>query len=176
MTAISHNTPREATAPWVLPGDYSLVLTVNDKSATQPITVKMDPRIKATSADLAEQFDFSKKLYDGRFKLEPIGKKFTALVEAVAKAKEQAGDQPVKQQLEAFTKKLEQFASPNRRPGSPLSLAVLSNTRQLFGQIQEVDFGTYAAGEESRRPGSLGRSRINPREVARFRRAGSFRR
>jgi hypothetical protein len=35
-------------APWVAPGGYSVRLTVNGKSQTQPITVKMDPRVKVT--------------------------------------------------------------------------------------------------------------------------------
>ncbi len=104
MTAIYRNTPQESTGPWALPGDYSLVLTVNGKSYTQPLTVKMDPRVKASPADLTEQFELSKKLYDIRARLEPIGKSFDALNEAITKAKESAGDQPVKQQLDAFTK------------------------------------------------------------------------
>ncbi len=49
MTAIYRNTPPESTGPWALPGDYSLVLTVNGQSYTQPLTVKMDPRVKASS-------------------------------------------------------------------------------------------------------------------------------
>jgi len=35
-------------APWVAPGTYTLRLTANGKSVTQPITVRMDPRVKVT--------------------------------------------------------------------------------------------------------------------------------
>ena len=35
-------------SPWVAPGTYSVRLTVDGKSSTQPITVKMDPRVKET--------------------------------------------------------------------------------------------------------------------------------
>jgi photosystem II stability/assembly factor-like uncharacterized protein len=139
MTAIYRNTPEESTGPWAVPGDYSLVLNVNGQSYTQPLTVKMDPRVKASPADLAEQFELSKKLYDLRTRLEPIGKRFDAINEAIGKAKERAGEQPVKQQLEAFVKKLEEFAPPNPRPGSPLSFAALDNAQRLFGTIQHVD-------------------------------------
>ena len=114
-------------------------LNVNGKSFTQPLTVKMDPRVKASFADLTEQFELSKKLYDLRATLEPIGKSFDALNKAIAKAKERAGDQPVKQQLDAFTKKMEEFAPPNPRPGAPLSLAALDNVKRLFGTMQDVD-------------------------------------
>ena len=35
-------------SPWVAPGTYSVRLTANGKSLTQPITIKMDPRVKIT--------------------------------------------------------------------------------------------------------------------------------
>ena len=139
MTAIYRNTPEESTGPWAVPGDYSLVLNVNGQSYTQPLSVKMDPRVKASPADLAEQFELSKKLYDLRARLEPIGKSFDAINEAIGKAKERAGDQPVKQQLEAFGRNWKRFAPPNPRPGSPLSFAALDNAKRLFGTIQDVD-------------------------------------
>ncbi len=139
MTAIYRNTPAESTGPWALPGDYSLVLNVSGQSYTQLLVVKMDPRVKASPADLAEQFELSDKLYDLRVRLEPIGKRFDAINEAIVKAKERAGDKSVKQQLEAFVKKLEEFAPPNPRPGSPLSFAALDDAQRLVGTIQHVD-------------------------------------
>ncbi|HEX7939255.1 MAG TPA: hypothetical protein VF483_09715, partial [Gemmatimonadaceae bacterium] len=48
----------------VLPGHYQVRLTVNGKTLTQPLTVKMDPRISATAADLTLQFTLSKRVYD----------------------------------------------------------------------------------------------------------------
>ena len=61
MTAVAYQTAPEPTAPWVVPGNYSVTLTSGGKTFTQPLTVKMDPRVKASAADLAQQFDFSKK-------------------------------------------------------------------------------------------------------------------
>ena len=40
---------------WVLPGSYTVKLTVDGKSYTQPLKVVNDPRVKATAADLAKQ-------------------------------------------------------------------------------------------------------------------------
>ncbi len=40
-------------------------LTVDGKSYTQPLTLKMDPRVKTTPLGLAQQFTLSKQLYDG---------------------------------------------------------------------------------------------------------------
>ncbi len=40
-----------------LPGNYTIKLTVQGKSYTQPLTVRMDPRIKTPLADLQKQFE-----------------------------------------------------------------------------------------------------------------------
>jgi hypothetical protein len=66
MTAIYLNTAPEKTSPWVLPGNYSVKLTVNGKTYTQPLTVKMDPRVKTTVADLQKQHALSLTCYEGR--------------------------------------------------------------------------------------------------------------
>ncbi|MFL6526824.1 MAG: WD40/YVTN/BNR-like repeat-containing protein, partial [Chthoniobacterales bacterium] len=59
MNAIIRNTPPEPTGPWARPASYSIALNVNGKSYTQPLTLKMDPRLQASQADLAEQFALS---------------------------------------------------------------------------------------------------------------------
>src|SRR5262249_40898988 len=41
MTAIYRNTPSEPMGPWVLPGEYTVKLTVDGKTLTQLLTVKM---------------------------------------------------------------------------------------------------------------------------------------
>jgi hypothetical protein len=131
-----------------MPGDYSVVLTVGGKIFTQPLTVKMDPRVKVSAADLAKQFELSKALYDTRAALLPIGKSFDSLVAEVAKAKEKAGDKPVKEKIEALNVKLQEFADPIRvRAGQSLQLDVLSTVEKLFGDLQEVDAAPTAATE-----------------------------
>jgi photosystem II stability/assembly factor-like uncharacterized protein len=56
-----HQLPQGAI---VLPGHYQAVLTVAGKSYRQNFTVTMDPRIKVSQADLAEEFDLKRKLSD----------------------------------------------------------------------------------------------------------------
>ncbi len=46
--AVPHRTHAAVDAPWVAPGTYTVRLTANGKSFTQPIVVKMDPRVKIT--------------------------------------------------------------------------------------------------------------------------------
>ncbi|MFN2621863.1 MAG: WD40/YVTN/BNR-like repeat-containing protein [Chthoniobacterales bacterium] len=142
MTAVFQKTAPQPTGPWVPPGEYSVVLTAAGKTFAQPLTVKMDPRVKVLPADLAKQFDLSKALYQTRATLLPIGKSFDALVAEVAKAKERAGEQPIKEKIEAFHQKLETFGDPApSRPEQPLHFDVLSKVEQLFGHLQEADAG-----------------------------------
>jgi hypothetical protein len=65
MTAVYHDTPSEPRGPWVHPGQYVVRLTANGSSYDQPLTVKMDPRVKTPAAGLQQQFDLSMQCYDG---------------------------------------------------------------------------------------------------------------
>jgi photosystem II stability/assembly factor-like uncharacterized protein len=52
ISAVPGRTPLTPQGPLVLPGDYTVRLTVNGHSETAPVTVKMDPRIQTSPADL----------------------------------------------------------------------------------------------------------------------------
>lgn len=145
IAAVYQNTPPTATAPWVMPGDYSVTLSVNGKSYTQPLTVNMDPRIKASKAELQEQFELSRQLYLLRPSLEPIGKSFDSMTEQVTKLKGQASDSSVAEKLDAFSEKLKELGPPHPRPGAPPSLYVLDSVRRLFDDLQAVDAGPTPA-------------------------------
>jgi acyl carrier protein phosphodiesterase len=62
IAAILHDTPREPRGPWALPGRYTVRLTVNGTTYTQPLTVRMDPRVKTSLADLRLQFATAERL------------------------------------------------------------------------------------------------------------------
>jgi len=55
ISAILRNTPLYPLGAWVLSGNYTAKLTVDGKSYTQPLMVKMDPRIKTSLDDLRKQ-------------------------------------------------------------------------------------------------------------------------
>ena len=65
ISAIYQNTPLYPLGPSVLPGVYTVKLTANGNSLTQPLTVKMDPRVKTSAADLTQQFNLSLEAYRG---------------------------------------------------------------------------------------------------------------
>jgi hypothetical protein len=140
MTAVPHNTAPEATSPWVVPGDYSVVLTVDGKSFTQPLRVKMDPRVKASAADLAQQFELSKELYEVRPALETLNNNLSRWSAEVGKAKALAGQNAVTAELDALHKKLAEIAGPPKpRASTTLSLELLDQLKTLFGRLQSVD-------------------------------------
>jgi photosystem II stability/assembly factor-like uncharacterized protein len=60
--AIAHDTPRLPQGPLALPGKYTVRLTADGQSYTAPLTVKMDPRVKTSPADLEQLFNLETKL------------------------------------------------------------------------------------------------------------------
>ena len=63
IAAIYGETAPVPTSPWVMPGNYTIKLTVDGKSYTQPLTVKIDPRVKTPLTELQRQYDLSDKCY-----------------------------------------------------------------------------------------------------------------
>jgi len=64
ISAIVHNTPLLPLGARALPGSYTVRLTVDGQSYTQPLTVRMDPRVKTPLAGLLEQFRLANRLTD----------------------------------------------------------------------------------------------------------------
>ena len=55
ISAIAGDTPREPRGPLALPGTYTVRLTVGGRTMTQPLTVRMDPRVHAPAPALLAQ-------------------------------------------------------------------------------------------------------------------------
>jgi len=65
ISAILHDTPEYPLGAWVLPGKYTVKLTVDDKSYTQTLVVKMDPRVTTPLDDLRKQHDMQVGAVEG---------------------------------------------------------------------------------------------------------------
>jgi len=48
--------------PWAAPGNYTVELTADGQTYSQPLTVKMDPRVKVSQADLEKQLDLAQQI------------------------------------------------------------------------------------------------------------------
>src|SRR5208337_1960214 len=78
IAAVPWNTAPAPTSPWVMPGNYKLVLTVDGQKYTQPLTVQMDPRVKTPVGDLQRQFDLSQQMYQDLLELQSVIHRATA--------------------------------------------------------------------------------------------------
>jgi hypothetical protein len=65
ISAIYQDTPRGPHGPFVAPGKYMVRLTVDGRSATQPLIVRRDPRVQTPPAQLAQQHRLSMQVYEG---------------------------------------------------------------------------------------------------------------
>ncbi|MBA3765958.1 MAG: hypothetical protein H0W99_03015 [Acidobacteria bacterium] len=141
IAAVYRNTAPDPTSPWAMPGQYTVVLTVNGTSFTQPLVVKMDPRVKTSRADLGRQFELSEQLYNEWAPLNSINERINSLSTQLTKLRPLTdGNSPITAQLDAFSKKLQELTgAANPRPGDPLNLGVLIRLQALFGILQEVD-------------------------------------
>ena len=94
------------TSPWVMPGKYSVVLTVDGQRYTQPLTIEMDPRVKTSTADLQKQFELSKQIYDDLLALQPVVNKAAAALTKLKSMREKASG-PEAAKIDAAIKELE---------------------------------------------------------------------
>jgi hypothetical protein len=92
IAAVFRSTPREPRGPWVLPGRYSVRLTVDGRSLTRPVEVVLDPRVKTPAADLALQHALALRL------VEAMGRCSQALPASPRPAGEEAESEEAGQQ------------------------------------------------------------------------------
>ncbi len=64
ISAVWHDTPREPRGPWVVPGRYTVRLVIGSRSYTQPLRVRVDPRLATTTAALGQQFATATRLVE----------------------------------------------------------------------------------------------------------------
>jgi hypothetical protein len=81
--AVPHRTYSSVNAPWAPAGSYTVRLTVDGKTYTQPITLRLDPRLTASATDLATLSSLTKEMYDGARKARAAYDQGRALVGAL---------------------------------------------------------------------------------------------
>jgi hypothetical protein len=84
-----------AGGPRVAPGSYQVRLMVDGTTFTEPLQVKMDPRSKATAAELAEQQQLGLEIFGETRRVRQAQDQMKAAKEALDKVK-----QKVKEQLQ----------------------------------------------------------------------------
>ncbi|HJV22299.1 MAG TPA: hypothetical protein VJ570_06370 [Holophagaceae bacterium] len=64
IAAVAKDTARSDQGPWALPGRYTVTLRVDGTAATQPLDVRMDPRVTTPLPVLQRQLELSLRLRD----------------------------------------------------------------------------------------------------------------
>ena len=106
MQAIVHDTAPSITSIWAMPGRYTVKLTVNGKSYTQALTVKMDPRVRTPLAGLQQQFTLSKELYDDIVKTSKALEQIRTMRAQLGPLREKAGPGATADAIAAFDQKV----------------------------------------------------------------------
>ncbi|HEV3436798.1 MAG TPA: hypothetical protein VG122_05525, partial [Gemmata sp.] len=65
ISAVYGDTPAAPSGPAVMPGTYTVRLTVGGKAFEQPLVIKMDPRVTTTAEGLEQRYALSMQCYDG---------------------------------------------------------------------------------------------------------------
>ncbi len=107
--AVPHRTYTSVNAPWAPPGNYTVRLTANGKSYTQPLVLKLDPRVKTPAAGLAQLVSLTREMYDGATSIHAAYLQARALVAQLDKA---SGDD-----IAAFKAKVDSLAPPPPQGG-----------------------------------------------------------
>ena len=145
ISATPHNTPREPHGPWVVPGTYTVRLTVNGQTYTQPLTVRMDPRVKASAATLARQFALSKGVYDDINRTRGVLDELRTLRATLRELRGRASGDLVAavDSIDRAAAALEGggggFGGGGSSGGPPTLTGTIGELGQLYGALQEAD-------------------------------------
>ncbi|HEV3116603.1 MAG TPA: hypothetical protein VGY58_06095, partial [Gemmataceae bacterium] len=106
IAAILRDTASEPHGPWAMPAQYLVKLTVDGQSLEQPLTVRMDPRVKTPSHDLAQQFAVSMQCYQGIQQMHEASLQLRKVRTQLRQLREEAGDRPLGSAIADLDKKL----------------------------------------------------------------------
>ena len=140
-------------SPAALPGNYTVKLTVDGKSYTQPLVVKMDPRIKTPLIDLQRQFETGMAISRRQTQINSAQGDVGDVRAQIAKLRTQASGHPA---LASALGKLDHEAEavggapparvePGNVPPPPREETSLTFLSRQFGEVaQTVDSGQAA--------------------------------
>ena len=133
ISAVPHDTEKEPNGVWVLPGRYQVRLTVAGHQYSQPIEVRMDPRVKTPVGGLLQQFQLAQELVKATAAVGTLRERLAALEATVASRRAAAtgADAAALETLENDLKTL------GKGPDAPSSL--VEQLQQLYADLQGVD-------------------------------------
>ena len=174
--AVPHRTYPSVQAPWAPPGEYTVRLTVGGQHFTQPLSLRLDPRVKTPESELARLAALSREMYDGAIALHAAYEEARALV-AQLDAAGDAASAALKAQVEALAPppsppgRFRRRAAPTGPPTlNGASSAMMSAAMAMQGadvaptarQVAACDMARVQAGEVMERWRAISPSNPDP--------------
>ena len=109
--AVPHRSEHTPVAPWAPPGRYSVRLTVDGKIFTQPLTLRLDPRVKTPAVGLRQLAALTGEMYDAAARAGAAHRDARALVDSLSG--------PTRAQVESLAPAPRPRPRGFARPGAP---------------------------------------------------------
>jgi photosystem II stability/assembly factor-like uncharacterized protein len=138
IAAVPHRTPLSPQGPLVLPGVYTVRLTVDGHSETQKLTVKMDPRVRTSAIELQALHAAQVRMAASLDELANADLAAHSVQEQLA-APENAA---LAAQLAPYTAALKKVIEGGEAKGkeeSPGLHDVAGEVAEMYGQLQQSD-------------------------------------
>ncbi len=82
--AVPHRSEHAAAAPWAAPGRYVVRLHAGDRTLTQPLTLRLDPRIRTPAAGLRQLAALTQQTYNAAVTAHAAYKEARARIESLS--------------------------------------------------------------------------------------------
>ena len=142
ISAVPYQTPRTPQGPLALPGTYTVRLSAAGKVLSAPLTIKIDPRVYATAADLESLFAQQSKLAGMVSKSAAASMQVHSAQEQLAAVSKKV-ESPLKDAVEKLDKELDDLLNGQKKPGeveqSPGLDDVAGGSAGLYEQVGMAD-------------------------------------
>ncbi|HEY3519783.1 MAG TPA: hypothetical protein VGK80_01940, partial [Rhodanobacteraceae bacterium] len=135
------DTPTSPQGAFVLPGQYTVVLKANGHEQRQPLTVKMDPRVHTSEADLQAALAFSQEVGDALDKAYVGYAQQKAVAKQLGTLSDQLGDKSANKSLHDEISALQTKLQPSQKE----TLDQASDFTAISGQLAALESDAESA-------------------------------
>jgi photosystem II stability/assembly factor-like uncharacterized protein len=138
--AVPHRTYPSVQSPWAPPGEYTVRLTVNGEQFSQPLSLRLDPRVTTSAEDLELVASLSREMYEGAVAVHAAYEEARALVAEL----DAAGKLDAKAEVEALApaprpRTSRRFRRRSAPTGPPTLASVSEAMMDAAMAMQEAD-------------------------------------
>jgi photosystem II stability/assembly factor-like uncharacterized protein len=147
IAAVPRDTPRGPLGPIALPGQYTVRLTVNGKSYSEPLIVKIDPRVKTSPAALEQEFNLAMRLASMMTENSRGVLEARSILEQI-KTVSSTADASMLESLKSVATKVSEILEKSDAPGAfsgPTLTALNTKLAALYADVDKADAAPTAA-------------------------------